>query len=517
MYAGERDSRGDLMADPSDYTVLITSEHRDKPRFMATVRALVQPLVDQMNVLQSMPSKFDLDNAVGVQLDDVGLWVGVSRKVRTPLTGIYFSFDVAGLGFDQGIWKGPFDPDTGLTVLDNDTYRLVIRAKIGANHWDGTLASSAAILNSIFGNPSADLAPVHANGEACGTGDGITKNFPLTYSGAQVRRVDSATLYRNDWQGNQQLYPTPRTNIIAQSAAFDNAAWTKNLYTMVPAAVIAPDGTLTGQKLTDTDSSTNVHTLLSPTSNALGIGGLGCASVYLQQGDRPYAVLRLQDASNSGNYCYAVFNLSTGAVLQSNTAGAGANVSAGIVNIGGGWYRCYVSGVPNPGGSGVRMLIGAPLTNTNSTNYTGVAGQGIYVWGSQVEAGTTPTSYIPTTTSPVTVTDYALSSSGVAQLAVAPSVGAKLSWTGDGAVYQQGTHVFIEDHQDMSMTIGIAGKVPSAVFLALLAGGYIPLKPEGVRVNYTIVSSVDNEPLFGFDVNNQYIAGFDTGAWGTPV
>ncbi|MDR9240711.1 hypothetical protein FEP07_04742 [Burkholderia multivorans] len=232
MYPGRRDSGGELMAELTEYTALITSEHRDKPRFMAVVGALVQPLVDQMNVLQSMPGKFDLDNAVGVQLDDVGLWVGVSRKIRTPLTGIYFSFDVAGLGFDQGIWKGPFDPDTGLTVLDDDTYRLVIRAKIGANHWDGTLASSAAILNSIFG---AD------------------------------------------------------------------------------------------------------------------------------------------------------------------------------------------------------------------------------------------------------------------------------------------THVFIEDHQDMSMTIGIAGKVPSAVFLALLAGGYIPLKPEGVRVAYTLVTSVDGSPLFGFDVNNQYIAGFDTGVWGTTL
>ncbi|WP_176321460.1 DUF2612 domain-containing protein [Burkholderia vietnamiensis] len=216
----------------TDYTGLITSEHRDKPRFAATVAAVVQPIVDQMNVLQSMPGKFDLDSAVGVQLDDVGLWVGVSRKIRTPLTGIYFSFDIVGLGFDQGIWKGPFDPDTGLTVLDDDTYRLVIRAKIGANHWDGTLASSAAILNSIFGSD---------------------------------------------------------------------------------------------------------------------------------------------------------------------------------------------------------------------------------------------------------------------------------------------THVLIEDHQDMSMTIGIAGKVPSAVFLALPAGGYIPLKPEGVRVNYTIVTTVDGAPLFGFDMNNQFVAGFDSGAWGKPV
>lgn len=54
MYPGRRDSGGELMAELTEYTALITSEHRDKPRFMAVVGPLVQPLVDQMNVLQSM-------------------------------------------------------------------------------------------------------------------------------------------------------------------------------------------------------------------------------------------------------------------------------------------------------------------------------------------------------------------------------------------------------------------------------------------------------------------------------
>ncbi|WZB61444.1 DUF2612 domain-containing protein [Achromobacter xylosoxidans] len=27
-------------------------------------------------------------------------------------------------------------------MLDDDTYRLLLRAKIGANHWDGTLETS---------------------------------------------------------------------------------------------------------------------------------------------------------------------------------------------------------------------------------------------------------------------------------------------------------------------------------------------------------------------------------------
>lgn len=501
-----------MAASLSDYTALITSEHRGLSRFMATVGTLVQPIVDQMNVLQSMPGKFDLDNAVGVQLDDVGLWVGVSRKIRTPLTGIYFSFDVAGLGFDKGIWKGPFDPDTGLTVLDDDTYRLVIRAKIGANHWDGTLASSAAILNSIFGNPSGDLVSVHANGEVFGTGDGVTKNFPLTYGGAQVRRVDSATLYRNDWQGNQQLYPTPRTNLLKYSEDFTQSSWSKSNATYTPNAIAAPDGRMVGAKLVETMANAEHY---SDQSNvAVDSTQFWTRTVWVKGGERTKVVLKIFCQHNTSSYCATQFDTSTGAFLWKQTANGTLTCTA-TAGPNGWWAVTLTVQFTTVDTS---FIVRTQLANASGdTIYAGDGTSGFYVQYQQLESGAIGGSYIPTTTAAVTVTDYVLSSSGVAQLGVAPAPGAKLSWTGDGEVYQQGTRVFIEDHQDMSMTIGISGKVPSAVFLALLAGGYIPLKPEGVRVNYTIVTSVDTAPLFGFDVNNQYIAGFDAGAWGTPV
>lgn len=138
------------MADISDYLGLITSEHSDKPKFMATVQAVLQPLVDVINAAQGLPADFDLDVAIGAQLDAVGLWVGISRNVKTPLAGVYFSLDIDGIGFDQGVWKGPFDPDSGVVSLDDETYRILLRAKIGANHWDGTLGASKAILDLVF-------------------------------------------------------------------------------------------------------------------------------------------------------------------------------------------------------------------------------------------------------------------------------------------------------------------------------------------------------------------------------
>lgn len=132
------------------YTGKITSQHADKPKFMAMVEAVAQCFLDTTKVTSSIPAAFDLDTAVEAQLDNVGEWVGISRNVDTPLTNVYFALDTPSLGFDQGAWRGPFDPATGITRLDNETYRTLIRAKIGANHWDGTLGESKAILDLVF-------------------------------------------------------------------------------------------------------------------------------------------------------------------------------------------------------------------------------------------------------------------------------------------------------------------------------------------------------------------------------
>lgn len=118
------------------------------------VAAVSAAFVDQTNTVVLMKEVFDLDKAVGDQLDAVGVRVGIYRRVNTPLSGVYFSFDVDGLGFDQGVWKGPFDPDSGVTILDDETYRLLIRAKIGANQWDGTVENSRRILELIFNGAS---------------------------------------------------------------------------------------------------------------------------------------------------------------------------------------------------------------------------------------------------------------------------------------------------------------------------------------------------------------------------
>lgn len=141
------------IASSSDYTKLIPSENASRPKFSAMVAAVAGCFADVNNSAQNIEAAFDLDTAAGAQLDSIGLWVGASRYVSTPLAGIYFAFDTVGLGFGQGSWKGPYDPTEGLQALDDDTYRMLIRARIAANHWDGTIASLLAILGMIFTDP----------------------------------------------------------------------------------------------------------------------------------------------------------------------------------------------------------------------------------------------------------------------------------------------------------------------------------------------------------------------------
>jgi len=135
------------MADLETYTSKITSAHSNKPKFMKVVAIAVQPFVDNQNVLDQMV--YDIDNSEGLMLDYIGEWVGFKRYVDIPLD-IYFSFDTEDLGFDEGIWFAPFDPVSGTTRLDDDSYRRLLKAKVGINNWDSTAVDFNAIMDKVF-------------------------------------------------------------------------------------------------------------------------------------------------------------------------------------------------------------------------------------------------------------------------------------------------------------------------------------------------------------------------------
>lgn len=134
----------------SKYTDLITNYHSQKPLFVDHIDLITRPLSDVAGAMTALITEFDIDEAIGVQLDILGKWIGRTRVVSQPISGIYFSFDTDGLGFDQGVWQGPYDPDAGFTNLSDETYRIILKAKIAINHWNGTNETLPEILETAL-------------------------------------------------------------------------------------------------------------------------------------------------------------------------------------------------------------------------------------------------------------------------------------------------------------------------------------------------------------------------------
>lgn len=141
-----------------DYLALVTTQHSDRPKFMASLRAALEQMLAANNLVVAIEGAFDIDTAIGVQLDILGEWIGRTRYLAVPLVGAYFSWDDTALdGWDSGFWKGAFDPDSGLVVLPDEPYRTLLKAKIAANHWDGSIPGAYEVWRGAFGDSPAIL------------------------------------------------------------------------------------------------------------------------------------------------------------------------------------------------------------------------------------------------------------------------------------------------------------------------------------------------------------------------
>lgn len=133
----------------TDYLSLIPSFNREQPKFSAFASLLTGACTDIQNSLLGLTPAFDVDVAVGDQLDIIGLWVGFSRVQFLPLPNTFFSWNTLGLGWNEANWRGPFEPDEGIVSLDDETYRGFLKARISGNYWAGTNEGLVALAGDL--------------------------------------------------------------------------------------------------------------------------------------------------------------------------------------------------------------------------------------------------------------------------------------------------------------------------------------------------------------------------------
>ena len=183
-----------------------------------------------------------------------------------------------------------------------------------------------------------------------------------------------------------------RTNLLTYSEDFTNASWSKNVtVTLETSATVSPSQAYNSYKIVNTTGYRN-----RVAASNVGVNDR-VASVYAKAGE--YNWLYLLSTNGSGYWSAYSFDLSTGSLGSGYSISTPALESANIEPIGNGWYRCSIVGNSSHG-SNFAIMVGDSNGVPWGTTF-GTSG-GIYIYGAQVEAGLTPSSYIPTSGSTVT-------------------------------------------------------------------------------------------------------------------
>jgi len=184
------------------------------------------------------------------------------------------------------------------------------------------------------------------------------------------------------------------TNLITYSEDFSQ--WTLSNATVSLNQIISPDGSLNADKIIAT-ATNGSHAVFVSISSAISSGSSYCYSFFAKAEQYTKTAIRI-GGSGYSTQPMAVINLLNGTVVSQQ-----GFTSVSVTNFNNGWYKinavftATASVAPN-----IQPIADGFITTADNYTYTGDGTSGIYVFGAQVEEGSYPTSYIPTTGTAIT-------------------------------------------------------------------------------------------------------------------
>lgn len=180
-------------------------------------------------------------------------------------------------------------------------------------------------------------------------------------------------------------------NLLLDSENITSGSYTKIRTTTVADDIIAPDGSLTADKLVEDTTASASHILQQAVTIANATSHVW--SVFVKAGERSKVRVQLQGAAFASQR--VDFDLNKGLVLDVPASPE----SFGIEPVGNGWYRCYITETSTDTAAVCSLYL---LDDSGEALYTGDGTSGVYVWGAQFEVGVKPSTYVPTAGTSVT-------------------------------------------------------------------------------------------------------------------
>lgn len=141
----------------------VTEQFKTKEVFDKYLQLLIQGQMEIEDTLKQLMQLRSIDTATGAQLDNIGEIVGQQRELLEADLYEYFGFQGAinaqsmgefGDKLQGGLFYNYGDPFGGNILLDDETYRLFIRAKIFKNVTASTPEEFIKVINLIFQTPT---------------------------------------------------------------------------------------------------------------------------------------------------------------------------------------------------------------------------------------------------------------------------------------------------------------------------------------------------------------------------
>ena len=282
------------------------------------------------------------------------------------------------------------------------TLRMIIAATAGTPGFRvGPGANSAATGTVTFAYPSlvsiteTGNLPYQRTGVNASTGDYDTAGFPpyLAFDGVDDCLFTAGNVEFATWTGVEA-----RRNLLLVPSQFDATNWVKAGVTVDAntAITLAPDGSQTADKMVSAAVTQQMGVQPSGVTLSAAQYTFSC---YLKAAEWTFGGLTLFDGSTY--VAGVVVNLTTGVfVTQSGAAG-----SYNIADAGNGWWRVSVTGVAtaNPINTFTRIRLFNITPGAVNDAVIGDGTSGIYIWGAQLELGTTATAFQNVGTDQVTV------------------------------------------------------------------------------------------------------------------